>query len=408
MRAGQQQQPDRTKKEDDGGRLKKAKWRNASPLTAEEKEVVEWALDEETGEILRVLPPRKEEGPNVVAAMLRMCLPGTDVRSAVAAVSDRNDNRPGLVVTMGGRNVQALVDTGANLSVMDYDLFTSIFGVPAGNAGPANPTGISVKSVTGDDITVKDYVEVEMIIMGRPTTRPLVLVEGFQNHALVLGCDVIKEERLIIDGETNEIKFKELQVAAATWEIAEVRAKRRTTVLPRSIQHIQVEGRVGSRTLPNGCEGFVENGHRRGLTVWEALNVTGDRGGMVMAVVNTSYKKVNLKGGDLVGFMRPKERDEELRPLTDATLASVFGTTKPDRPDPPRGRIRQLTKEQAKELVDKLHIQCPQSERWRYEKLFMDYNDVCSCYDIECASRQRARSRLMYLAEVGTQECRER
>ena len=203
-------------------------------------------------------------------------------------------------------------------------------------------------------------------------------MEGLQNHAMVIGCDVIKEERLVIDGETNAIKFKDLQVSQEDWEVADIRAQRRTTVMPRSVQHIKVEARLGPRTLAKGCEGIVESGHRAGLTVWEALNTTGERGELTIAVVNMSRSKINLKGGDLVGFMRIKEKDEELSPLNDATLASLFGNMKPDRPDPARGRLKQLSAAEEKELRAKLQVQAPAEWKNKYEKLFCDYHDACS------------------------------
>ena len=43
--------------------------------------------------------------------------------------------------------------------------------------------------------------------------------------------------------------------------MAEIRAQRRTTVMPRSVQHIKVEARLDPRTLAKGCEGIVESGN---------------------------------------------------------------------------------------------------------------------------------------------------
>ena len=94
---------------------------------------------------------------------------------------------------------------------MDYALFKSIFGEPMGQA-EKNTTGLRVTSITGSEISIKDYVEVEVEIMGRLCTHPFILVEGLQNHALVIRCDIIKEDQLIIDGATNEVKFKDLHV----------------------------------------------------------------------------------------------------------------------------------------------------------------------------------------------------
>ena len=76
--------------------------------------------------------------------------------------------------------------------------------------------------------------------------------------------------------------------------------------------------------------------------------------------------------------MRPREKDEQLLPLCDATLASVFGQMKPYRPDPAKGRLRQLTPDQEKELRGKLQVKAPAEWKERYMKLFVDYHDACS------------------------------
>ena len=327
------------------------------------------------GEIT-IKAPRRDP-PSAVAAMLAQTLPWADIKTAVAAIRDGPaDNRPKIAIMMAEQEIWGLVDTGANMSVMDYSLFVRLFGETA----TVNPKAAAMKvsSVTGKPISVRDYVEIDVKIKGQTMRRPFLLVDGLRHQKCVLGCDFLQEERVMIDGETNELTFKPPPQASDDWETAAVQVRRRTTVFPRSIQHILVEATVGGRTLPANCTGIVEATRQKNLTIWESLNTTQDRGQMYVAVVNMSRDKICLKGGDVLGQMRATREDEEMKPLNDATLASVFGHMKPDKPDPPRGALTRPTPAEKAELLRRLQIKAGAAARPIYEDLFVDYHDVCS------------------------------
>ena len=53
----------------------------------------------------------------------------------------------------------------------------------------------------GAPIVIRDYVEVDVNIMGCPMRRPFLVVDGLENHKCVLGCNFLK-----IFGEMKEDK----------------------------------------------------------------------------------------------------------------------------------------------------------------------------------------------------------
>ena len=70
------------------------------------------------------------EESNLVSEVLAATLPPEDLTTAVASVdwSSAADTRPSVRLDIAGHPVKALVDTGANLSVLGEETFVEIFG----------------------------------------------------------------------------------------------------------------------------------------------------------------------------------------------------------------------------------------------------------------------------------------
>ena len=118
---------------------------------------------------------------------------------------------------------------------------------------------------------------------------------------------------------------------------------------------------------------------KKGLTVWNTYNVTQERGTMYVAVVNMTHSRVCLKGGELIASLtNPAAFGEEVKPLNDSTLCSVFGNMKEDLPEPPTTPAPALEEAERADLVKKLNIRAPDEWKGKYEQLFLDYHDVCS------------------------------
>ena len=315
---------------------------------------------------------------NKVIAMLRCTVPWLNVGRAIASIrEDPIDGRPFLTVRMNDRQIECLVDTGASVSVLASETFEKVFGMDSlpkeGQEGP------QVTSITGNPMSVRDYVEIEIQVLGRQLKRPFLVVDGLKQHECVLGYDFVKEEGVKIDGASNEVAFTEKEVQGQPWKVAGLHTIRRTTVFPRSIQHIQVQARIGGKALDSGEKGVTSGASSGGLAVWESLNETQERGTVWLAVVNMSKQRICIKGDQQIAEMKNPERcNIEIKPLNDKTVASIFGEMKPDKPDPARGLVAELTENDWQELKKKLQIFAPAEKKGEYEKLFRQYHDVCS------------------------------
>ena len=319
---------------------------------------------------------KKEE--NGIVAMLESTAPWLNVHQAMATLKDApDDGRPFLKVKFGDNEIESLLDTGASVSVMASETFIQLFGTQI--LPPEVDRNHKVTGITGNIMGVRDFVELDMEVLGRKMRRPFLIVDGLHHHQCVLGYDFVKEEQVVIDGATNQASYRKEPELEGQWPVAALRTVKRTTILPRSIQHIQVQAVREGKPLPAGEVGVVAGMHTDGLTVWDCLQQTNERGMLWLAVINMSKRKICIRGEERIArFSNPEMQAWQLRPLDEITIASLFGSMKPDKADPPRGEIRELSEEDWQELKGKLHIAAVPEKRQAYESLLRKYHDVCS------------------------------
>jgi hypothetical protein len=82
-----------------------------------------------------------------------------------------------------------------------------------------------------------------------------------------------------------------------------------------------------------------------------------EHGQVTVAVVNITDKTYQVHKGDVIGsFRNPEESGEELVPLDDEVMASIFGKIGKDPKEPERGQTHSIDPKQAKELEARLQI----------------------------------------------------
>jgi hypothetical protein len=113
---------------------------------------------------------------NTTVGLINYCLAMVSLTVAAVGFSD-NSKRPRVKGTINGAAVQFLVNSGASVSVVSERTFDGIWGAAEIRRLPL-PRHLRVAGVTGADIQVVDYVEVEMTILGRTTKRPILVVKG--------------------------------------------------------------------------------------------------------------------------------------------------------------------------------------------------------------------------------------
>jgi hypothetical protein len=208
--------------------------------------------------------------------------------------------------------------------VVSERTFDGIWGA-AGLRRLPLPRHLRVAGVTGADIQVVDYVEAEMTILGRTRTRPILVVKGLATTEAILGYDYIKQEGLVVDGARNEVYFSKELPHVAAWAIATLRASKDMSLEPRSVHKVQANPFVGRHMLKPNSEGICES-LDTDVGIWDAVARSDEHRQVTVAVVNITDKTYQVHKGDVIGsFRNPEESREELVPLNDEVVASIFG-----------------------------------------------------------------------------------
>ena len=291
--------------------------------------------------------------------------------------SFQHAKRPEVEADVNGQKLKCLVDTGASISVISEKYFNSLWQNWTLHRLPM-PSSLRVTGITGHTIKIVDYVLLEMKVLGKTLRRPMLVVSGLDHTQAVLGWDTVKEEGLVIDGQQNQVHFSTKE-KVGQWSVAALQTARRQKIMPWSIHKVYAVPTVGDKVLPAGAEGICEVDPTATLGLWDNLNRVNDDGEVLLSIVNTTDRELELKPGDIVGSMsNPEFFEETVRPLTDETLASIFGTIGKEPNEPKKGLLTQPTAEQKKVLEEKLHIEAPEQWRGHYKDLLLRYHDVIS------------------------------
>jgi hypothetical protein len=311
-----------------------------------------------------------------------MCLAVVTLNINLAAATTTHNNdkkrRPRIKGAMGGKEVEFLIDSGASCTVMSDTLFTSQWKHWQVTRLPL-PQHVRITGVTGNTIKVVDYVEMEVSLLGRTFTRPVLVIAGLEALHAIIGWDTIKEEGIVIDGAKNQVYFSEKKTTTEQWEMASLRAARRSVLQPRTVTYLEVAAMVDQRVVPAGEEGICSAIPGSTIGIWEAAVTMGEHGKVRIPIVNISHETISLKAGDVLGYMsNPRSDGETLEPLTDEVLAGIFGNFGKDPPEPGRGQTIPLSDDERKTLADKAQIKAEEPWKQRYLDLILRYHDVCS------------------------------
>lgn len=315
---------------------------------------------------------------NALLGMLQFCVAAITLGN-VGAIKTTTSKRPKVTGKLAEKEVDFLMDTGASVSVVSEEIFNSLWGHWSVKRLPL-PKHIRITGVTGHAIRIVDYVEVEIQIMNRKMSRPMLVVSGLHMTHAILGYDTIREEGMVIDGAKNKVTFsEEMAMISSNWMVAELRATRDIYLEPRSVHKIKAAAIWGRRTIGTGVEGLCHPLPGMETPIWDAMVKTDDHREITLAMVNTTRKSVLLPAGTQVGTMwNPEETGESIEPLNEETVSSIFGTIGQDPEEPKRGEQETLSEEMRQKLEQKINIEAPDEWKQRYMKLIMQYHDVIS------------------------------
>jgi hypothetical protein len=149
---------------------------------------------------------------------------------AAVSTSDKGKGdqkrRPRVQTQVNGTPIEALVDSGALVSVMSEKAFKTVWEHWKMQRLPL-PAAVSVSGVNREKIDVTGYVKIPLQMEDGKTgevrtfTRQVLVLSGIEQNDLILGYDFIQEKGMIIDGAANKKYFAEQRAEGGyTWRSA--------------------------------------------------------------------------------------------------------------------------------------------------------------------------------------------
>jgi hypothetical protein len=163
--------------------------------------------------------------------------------SAATSMSEKckgdRKRRPLVQTQVNGTPIEALVDSGALVSIMSKKAFKTVWEHWKMQRLPI-PAPLTDLGVNGEKIDVTGYVEIPRTIKDEKTdevrlfTRPVLVLSGIGQTDLILSYDFIQEEGMVIDGAVNKTYFADRHAEGRdTWRSASLCCLRRTTILQK-------------------------------------------------------------------------------------------------------------------------------------------------------------------------------
>ena len=289
-------------------------------------------------------------------------------------------SRPHLTTKFHGKEVETLVDCGATITCVTQRFFDQVWGSWDLRKLPL-PKHIRVAGITGHGIKIHDYVEVEVELLGKTVTRPVLVVSGLEHVDFLLGYDTISEEGLVIDGADNKVYFKKPTNNDKEWTVAALSTVRRVTLPARAATLVRLNPSLKHGSLPVGAVGLIQERPHQDLGIADSSIVEiSQYGDVTVPLINMGERDLTLAPGDIVASMRNPEMSEEyFAPLTDEFLCSVLGDIGPDPETPKKGLVEHITPKEKEELLTAAKIDVTDmAQRKKYEALITQYHDVFS------------------------------
>ena len=109
-----------------------------------------------------------------------------------------------MLLSVGGQNIKALLDTGASISVASHDFIARTCHAGQTLSPPAHPR---IKGVTAIFLQVLGVLEASIEIGGAIFHQDVHVVQDL-HHSFILGLDFIMSNQAIIDYESNTLHVK--------------------------------------------------------------------------------------------------------------------------------------------------------------------------------------------------------
>ena len=286
----------------------------------------------------------------------------------------QKDPRPHVTVMVGGRKSEALVDTGASISVMSEKEFDKL---------PGNeyfkellvPESFQIAGASGADLKVKGRFEVPFAILGIDVVQPIYVVKCLEKHSWIIGIDLIRALHLAITSDDVQIRTVLPDLSPhrhSLYPIADFTVPARTVMRKRL--HLP-----DMTNVPHEGETCVVTNHFMVPHAWNGLSKVGPDGEVWCVLANVLHEDVRCHAGDAIASIDVVE-EADVKELADEHVMEITtGRLVDNAAEPDEGPAAKMSAKEEAEFKSKLNIKCDsEDERRKYEELCLKFHDVFS------------------------------
>lgn len=211
-------------------------------------------------------------------------------------------------IRVGKRKIQALVDTGADMSVISESFFKLLNKKSVKHSSSCDlPLLIGV---SGRPLGVKKKV-VLTVSMGQETfNSSFVVVENLRKN-MIIGCDLLREQKVFLDFEQSTLRIRGSVVLLKSKDTCSsflVSAKAKTRIPPHSVMNIEIRLKRHKQQSPllitplDNCRLFAsQSGVMMANTIVDAKHTA------VVSIVNETGCTFVVQKNEVVGLATPQK-----------------------------------------------------------------------------------------------------
>jgi len=213
--------------------------------------------------------------------------------------------RPFIVTRIAGMDVKWLLDTGAEISVLDEEVFHK---VKKAVVKKLPMESVKVQSASGHAVPTLGTVVLNMEIGRKIVQVPTVIVKGLKTRA-ILGMDFMSRAGIQLDlGKLKE--SNPIMVETIAKENCNLIVRKECIVPPSCIQKVKVGIHDWSgKRVEDGVTGYTVNSEKD-VYITEALCKAKEGGTTFTLVVNPGMSQVVLKRGAVIGEFHPVRQED--------------------------------------------------------------------------------------------------
>ncbi len=295
--------------------------------------------------------------------------------SLLNCFKSENTSRPFLTTNVYGHKINALADTGSNITVISQTHYRQLprHSRPKKIGGP-----LSASAAAGQSLQITGTYLMHVSVLGKLVEAPICVATNL-NGDMILGMDFLRKAGIVIDTAANQCYLQDRPDSKA--EIASLALRGDVVLDPGSAQKLSF-----ATTLPNESRhagkvlGVANLLSEFAPLVSDASLVETDQNGNIsLYVVNPSVHSINIPKGKRLGTFERVKSDLH-KPLDD--ILDDIPLSKPPKP----GRCPKANKDYILQNANLAHMSG--SIRKQFVDLLMRNWDVISISDFDLGACQ--------------------